>query len=254
VLITNEIFTAFLYCETKSYLRSLGNIGHQSEYIEWEQSRYEDFRKKCIENLRSNGGEDKYIFDRVLRAQELLSRPHALERFVNNAGKKRDDLSPIRFVSNEKPTKYDKISLAFDALVLSKDSGKMPLYGKLIYGSSQRVLKVKLDGVIGVTRDVIGKIYVQQANPASPQVILNKHCPVCEYQAQCRQTAIEKDDLTLLSRLTEKERKQQHKKGIFTVTQLSYTFRARRKPKRLASKPEKYSHALKALAIREHKI
>lgn len=157
-------------------------------------------------------------------------------------------------MSNEKPTKYDKLSLAFDALVLSKDSGQMSLYGKLIYGGSQRVLKVKLDGVIGATRDVIGKIAVQQANPAPPQVILNKHCPVCEYQAQCRQTAMEKDDLTLLSRLTEKERKQQHNKGIFTVTQLSYTFRARRKPKHLASKPEKYSHALKALAIREHKI
>jgi predicted RecB family nuclease len=254
VLITNEVFNAFLYCETKSYLKSLGNIGHQSEYIEWEQCRFEDFRKKCVEKLRSNGGEDKYIFDRVLQAQELLSRPHALERFVNNAGKKHDDFSPIRFVPSEKPTKYDKLSLAFDMLVLSIDSGQIPLYGKLIYGSRQRVLKVKLDGVIGATRNVIGKISIQQANPAHPQVILNKHCPVCEYQSQCRQVAIEKDDLTLLSSLTEKERKHQHNKGIFTVTQLSYTFRSRRKPKRLASKPEKYSYALKALAIRERKI
>src|SRR5207248_50531 len=43
-------------------------------------------------------------------------------------------------------------------------------------------------------------------------------------------------------------------KGIFSVTQLSYTFRARRKPKRFASKPEPYSHALRALALRERKI
>jgi len=43
-------------------------------------------------------------------------------------------------------------------------------------------------------------------------------------------------------------------KGIFSVTQLSYTFRARRKPKRFASKPDKYSHALRALALRERKI
>jgi hypothetical protein len=54
--------------------------------------------------------------------------------------------------------------------------------------------------------------------------------------------------------MTEKERKRQHNKGIFSVTQLSYTFRVRRKPKRSASKPEKFSPALKALAIREHKI
>lgn len=43
-------------------------------------------------------------------------------------------------------------------------------------------------------------------------------------------------------------------KGIFTVTQLSYTFRPRRRPKRLRDKREKYHHALKALAIRENKI
>jgi predicted RecB family nuclease len=54
--------------------------------------------------------------------------------------------------------------------------------------------------------------------------------------------------------MSAKERKKFHTKGIFTVTQLSYTFRARRRPKRLADKREKYHHSLKALAIREQKI
>ena len=42
--------------------------------------------------------------------------------------------------------------------------------------------------------------------------------------------------------------------GIFTVTQLSCTFRPRRRPKWQRDKREKYHHALKALAIREQKI
>ena len=54
--------------------------------------------------------------------------------------------------------------------------------------------------------------------------------------------------------MSEKERKKLHSKGIFTVTQLSYTFRPRRRPKRLRDKREKYHHSLKALAIREKKI
>ena len=54
--------------------------------------------------------------------------------------------------------------------------------------------------------------------------------------------------------MTEKERKKFNSKGIFTVTQLSHTFRPRRRPKRLAAEREKYHHSLKALAIREHKI
>ena len=64
----------------------------------------------------------------------------------------------------------------------------------------------------------------------------------------------EKDDLSLLLNISAKERKKFHTNGIFTVTQLSYTFRARRRPKRLAGKREKYHHSLKARAIREQKI
>jgi hypothetical protein len=54
--------------------------------------------------------------------------------------------------------------------------------------------------------------------------------------------------------MTEKERKSFNNKGIFGVTQLSYTFRPRRRPKQLAGKREKYHHSIKALAIRERKI
>jgi predicted RecB family nuclease len=54
--------------------------------------------------------------------------------------------------------------------------------------------------------------------------------------------------------MSEKERKKFNSKGIFTVTQLSYTFRPRRRPKRMRDKREKYHHSLKALAIREKKI
>jgi hypothetical protein len=54
--------------------------------------------------------------------------------------------------------------------------------------------------------------------------------------------------------MSAKERRKFNSKGIFTVKQLSYTFRARRRPKRLAGKREKYHHSVKALAIRERKI
>jgi hypothetical protein len=105
-----------------------------------------------------------------------------------------------------------------------------------------------------MAQTVVSKIAAQQASQKQPPLILNQHCAACEFKARCRQVAIEKDELSLLSSMTAKERKQQHSKGIFSVTQLSYTFRARRKPKRFASKPDKYSHALRALALRERKI
>jgi predicted RecB family nuclease len=91
------------------------------------------------------------------------------------------------------------------------------------------------------------------SSTAPPDLVLNRHCAECEFRARCRQKAAETDDLSLLAGMTEKDRKKLRSKGIFTVTQLSYTFRPRRRPKRLRDKREKYHPSLKALAIREKK-
>jgi hypothetical protein len=62
------------------------------------------------------------------------------------------------------------------------------------------------------------------------------------------------DELTLLSGVSAKQRAHLRAKGIFTITQLSYTFRPRRRGKRHQAKREKYHPALRALAIRDKKI
>ncbi len=89
---------------------------------------------------------------------------------------------------------------------------------------------------------------------AAPDLVLNRHCAECEFRDRCRKIAVEKDDLSLLAGMSAKERQRLRSKGIFTVTQLSYTFRPRRRPRRQRDKREKHHHSLKALAIREQKI
>ena len=89
---------------------------------------------------------------------------------------------------------------------------------------------------------------------APPDTVVNRHCPECGFYDRCRKDAVGKDELSLLSNLTGKERAKYRGKGIFTISQLAYTFRPRRRSKRLAERPERYHHALKALAIRERKI
>ncbi|MBE0545874.1 MAG: IS66 family transposase [Verrucomicrobia bacterium] len=117
-----------------------------------------------------------------------------------------------------------------------------------------RVTKVKTSALFGEVRKRIEKIAGLLSNPAPPDLVLNRHCGECEFRDRCRKIAIEKDDLSLLAGMNAKERQKLRSKGIFTVTQLSYTFRPRRRPKRLRDKREKYHHALKALAIREQTI
>ena len=271
MLISKELFKAFLECETKSFLKSIGSDEVETEIISWQQCALDDYEQKCHTKLLAGFQQEeclqalsvsldfkntryKLITNCPVPAQEIQSQIHALERLPSPVKAKHSPYIPILFVPNEKITQLDKLLLAFDALALSMASGKMPLSGKIIHGSVQKAVKIQLAGLMKIVRSVVERITAQQASPISPPLILNKHCPECEFQSRCRQVAIEKDDLSLLSHMTERERKKQHDKGIFTVTQLSYTFRPRRKPKRLASKPEKYHHALKALAIRERKL
>lgn len=268
--ITEDIFHAFLQCETKAYLKFSGTVGLQPEFSDWERNRIENYKQQCCGRLCSEFLDDeclvstalppdfdksKYrlVIDCVVHAQGLQSHLHALERSTV-PGRKPNPFLPIRFVPNEKITKHDKLLVAFDALALATASGRKSHFGKISHGSEQTEMKVNLDGLTDMAKAVVDKIAAQQASATPPPLILNKHCAECEFQARCRQIAIEKDELSLLSGLTEKERKKQHSKGIFSVTQLSYTFRARRKPKRFASKPDPHSHALRALALRERKI
>jgi len=90
--------------------------------------------------------------------------------------------------------------------------------------------------------------------PESPPVLLNRHCPLCPFHKECAAKAKEQDHVSLLKSMREKEMTAQNKKGIFTMTQLSYTYRPRRRRIGKDHQPPKYSHSLKALAIRDDKI
>ena len=95
-----------------------------------------------------------------------------------------------------------------------------------------RILKVKTSALAGEVRKRMEKIAVLLASAAPPDLVLNRHRAECEFQARCRKIAVEKDDLSLLAGMSAKERQKLRSKGIFTVTQLSYTFRPRRRPRR----------------------
>ena len=78
-----------------------------------------------------------------------------------------------------------------------------------------------------------------------PRLTLNRHCARCGFHAECRQRAVDADDLSLMSGLRACDLAAARRRGIFTVTQLSYAFRARRR-RRI-----RHEWSLQALSIRE---
>ena len=136
----------------------------------------------------------------------------------------------------------------------------------MIYGEEHRRKTVKIGDYTDRTRQIIDAIGTTCHRREPPPLVLNKHCAVCDFQARCRGLAIERDDLSLLNSMTAKERVKSNAKGIFTITQLSYGYRPRRRrrtqPDTKSSKKSakcdaptaRNDHKLKAMAIKKNQI
>ena len=195
----------------------------------------------------------RFAVDVPVQSHDLESRLHAVERIPLKGRGRPTEFTPYRFEFTNKIAKEHKLLLAFDALVLSDALGCEVGIGKIVHGEDDDVLKVKTCLLVDEVRKCIKEI-VALVSGEPPDLVLNRHCSQCEFQTRCRRKAIEKDDLSLLSGMSETERKKLHDRGIFTVTQLSYTFRPRRRAKQSRGKQEKHHHSLRALAIREKKV
>ena len=171
----------------------------------------------------------RIAIDVRLRTNELESRLHAVERIASEGRGSTTQFIPYRFEFANKLTKQHKLLVAFDTLLLSEAVGRAVTLGKIMHGDSRATLKVKTPALASEVRKRIKDITALLAGNSPPNLVLNRHCSQCEFQARCRRQGMEKDELSLLSGMSEKERKKLHAKGIFTVTQLSYTFRPRRR-------------------------
>ncbi len=271
MMITPELFGAYLKCPTKCFLLAHGEPPTGNAYAEWVWKHNDSYRSAGVARLKDRvpreewmestqepldlkAGRWRLAVDFHAQARNLESRLQGLERLPAEGRAKTAQFVPIRFIFTNKLTKDDKLMLAFDALVLSEMLSSEVNVGKIVHGDDQTTVKAKTSVLLSEARKQTANIALLLSNSSPPDLVLNRHCVECDFQARCRLKATEKDDLSLLSNMSEKERTKFKAEGIFTVTQLSYTFRPRRRPKQSKEKREKYHHALKALAIRLKKI
>jgi len=269
--ITSHLFEAYLKCPTKCWLRSQGEACEENAYAHWVWTQNESYRnegtKRLLEGVPQNerviappvpqnpkSAKWRLAVDLMTQTRNLESRLHGVERVPSEGRGKPAQFIPIRFVFTNKVSKDDRLLLAFDVLVFSEVLGREVSLGRIIHGDDHATLKVKTSGLMGEVRNRVERMRALLSGSSPPDLVLNRHCSECESQARCRQKALEKDDLSLLAGMSEKERARHRSKGIFTVTQLSYTFRPRRTPKRAKNPAKPHHFALQALAIRENTI
>ncbi|MPR30845.1 TM0106 family RecB-like putative nuclease [Microvirga tunisiensis] len=269
--ITDIVFQAYLQCEMKAFLLLDGAAPSDLEIENWQHRLAETYKTHALKWLCASVSETE-IFQgmpslRALRRQdyclpigpeislpEIQARPHAVERVPVRRGGAETTDRPIRFSPSEKLSSSDRLLAAFDALALSRLTGRTPATARIIHGSNHTSTTVQLTKLIRAVRSLVDRFKAQYATTTPTPLALNKHCSECQFRSHCRQIALEKDDLSLLTTLREQQRKKLNRKGITTVAQLSCTYRPRRRSARNRAKATKHEPALKALAIHANRI
>ncbi|MFL9483434.1 IS66 family transposase [Chitinophagaceae bacterium LWZ2-11] len=122
---------------------------------------------------------------------------------------------------------------------------------RIIYSNQQTsVIRVRLNS------KKAQKLFIDTGNiineDAPPAFYRNDHCHECQFHDACYKKLKERDCISLLSGMSSKVILKFHKKGIYSITQLSHLFRPRRR-RRYPQVSSNYLWELKALAITDQK-
>lgn len=269
--ITRGVLESYLSCKYKSYLRWRGQQGISSDYEVLLAEAREEVRRKAIDKILAEHGQDQVIRG-VPLTHSVLKQGAS---FILEANLEDDPLSlsfeglkkvpgtsklgdfhyiPMLFHEGRQIHKEQRLVLELYGLFLSRYQGITPSNGIIWHGRECKATKVRMNSDLRQVEQLLEGLREMRNSESPPKLILNEHCQICEFRQRCHDQAIQEDNLSLLRGISEKEIKKSNKKGIFTVTQLAHTFRPRRKGKRAAQTANQHYQALQALAIRDKRI
>ena len=269
-IITSEILVAYSQCPRKAFLIfCTDEKGTPHEYVSILERHKKANRSIYLSELNQKmphiqdydvcflqGGSDM-IINATLRSEGLEAGCDLLTKLEASSSLGEHSYEPTICVGTHNVSKEQRLELFFAGYVLGQIQDKVPAAGRIII-KGQRSRKVKLENsgktLVPLLEDL--REWAAASPPEPPPLILNKHCPLCRFYSLCRAKAEQEDHLSLLDRIsTPKAVQKYEKKGIFTVKQLSYLYKPRRRKKRTRNPPKPiYKPELQALAIRTGKI
>ena len=238
-MITDRTFLSFLNCRRKAFLQTAGSPGEKPD-IERVQLDIEAlYRRKALEaflgacqpsdvvrdptSWAAVSGAPRVIVNVTVGDCDLRAQLQAAEQIQSQGGQGALKYAPVFFLSANHLTRSDKLLLAFQALALASVQGAIPPVAKLVHGDGKKVLKLKVEPLLGEVRQIVAEILAAQAKLSAPRVTLNGHCSACEFRAPCRQAAETADDLSLLRGIPAKEVEKHRCRGVTTITLFSHT-------------------------------
>ena len=267
--ITSEIIIAYSQCPRKAYLLLFKKEqGIAVEYIELLEKRENQHREACLNSIATICSEitlfqrpelkylGKYLSKVTLKFKEFQAKCDLL--YVEQVEKgSLDNLyyQPRIFTGTYSVTKEQKLNLLLIGYLLQKIL-KIPITKGKIISLDDSSHSVKLNDNSKLIEQLINplKKWIKTSPSEPPPVIINKHCPYCQFQVNCRKKAEDDDNLSLLTSITAKSLQKYHRRGIFTIKQLSYLYKPKRRRKNQKKTVSRHKPELQALAIRTGKI
>jgi predicted RecB family nuclease len=267
--ITSEIVVAYAQCPRKAYLLLCSNkAGRVNEYIailerqkSINQNSYLDTLRQQYPVIPTCNGRDlrdgsNFLMGGILQDKDCEAAYGILKKVLSPSLLGEHIYEPTIFVGTHQIDSDQKLELIFVGYVLGQIQGQPPVLGRII-SARLKSHTVSLDNGYKILTSVLKNLreLIQADSSEPPSLILNRHCSYCRFQNLCQMQAKKDDNLSLLSHATAKVLKHYEKKGIFTVKQLSYLYKPRRRNKRLKKTPLRlHKLELQALAIRTNKI
>jgi predicted RecB family nuclease len=262
--ITRDVLESYLNCQYKGHLKLTGQQGTTSDYETMLHEMRAEVRLAAIDKIHAcHSGEEiprnipltlsalkqgaSFLLDTTLEDDHVSLHFDGLKKVDGASALGAFHYVPMLFHEGRQVRKEQRVLLEIYGLFLAQVQGAEPRYGILWHGKECTPTRAKLRP--RKPEQVLRDLQAISANSSPPKLVFNDHCRMCEFQSRCLAKAKEADSLTLLDRMTPKLIKRYERRGIFTVTQLSYLFRPRRrKAKRKGGKEFKVE--LQAFAIR----
>jgi len=243
-----NIGEAFLECHYKAHLLSNGTSGKKSEYELLLNELKEIYKRKFLAATKERSSSIKANCQ--IRSGKYKLTLDALES-IKSQDSNYSQYIPYFVLPNEKITATQKLLAGFASLCLT-DVDYQSKTARIVYGCKQKTTRVELNHYIEKSQRLLRDLEKFLNQSTEPPRCRIKHCQICEFRNSCYAEFVERDDLSLLGGMGSKQISQLNNKGIFTVNQLSYTYRPKRRKKKVV-KPNRLEHSLKALALREKK-
>src|SRR2546422_3056298 len=267
-IIMPDIVVAYSQCPRKAYLLLFSpdkgtlheyvqileqqRCANQERYVDRLKQTHADVQPYSLEHLRT--GSKVLIYAR-LQVDGSTADCGVLTRAEGTSTFGKYSYEPSIFVGTHSISKGQHLELSFVGYVLERLQHTSPAAGRIIGmdGKSHTITLGESSASLTSLLEPLLK-WTTVPSPKPPPVLLNHHCPTCQFQRMCRAQAIQEDHLSLLGGITPKEIRKFNSKGIFTINQLSYTFRPRRIRNRPSNYTRPHSFELQALALQNRKI